>query len=128
MNTVVNEVVGGLILAVLMFVLGSAWRHWWRELRRFFGRVEETESVDGPTSDEELKRLLHRYLTVIEPRTRQLERNSGSHLADVVYETRDLLRDHLKEARRDSRQLASLKRRFDAHMVDANAHDGDGGE
>ena len=61
---------------------------------------------------------LHRWMkNQIEPRTRQLERNHGTHLADAVYDMVDRFDRHLELSQRDHTQLIRTTARLDAHLL-----------
>ena len=61
---------------------------------------------------------LHKWMkNQIEPRTRQLERNHGTHLADAVYDMVDRFDRHLELSQRDHTQLIRTTARLDAHLL-----------
>ena len=82
--------VASAIFAVIVLVVGAAARHWYRTIMN--------------------------HLEPMAQRTKQLERNGGSHLADAIYEMRDRFDEHLDESAKDRRRLASLERRFRTHV------------
>lgn len=90
MSTATVNIFEGVAAALIMLIIGAAVKHWLQTFRE--SMLEHLKPV------------------------RQLERNGGSHVADAVYEIRDALNEHLIDADADRRRLASLERRFSAHI------------
>jgi hypothetical protein len=94
--TVTIGILEGVIATLVVAVMGAAIRHWLQT---------------------GVKALRDELVKELKP-VKQLERNGGSHLADAVYDIRDRLDEHLEESAQDRRRLASLERRFSAHLRD----------
>jgi hypothetical protein len=84
------NILEGVAAALIMLIVGAALKHWLQTFRESI--IEHLKPV------------------------KQLERNGGSHLADVVYDIREKLETHLDESADDHERLVALEERVARHI------------